>query len=269
MNIARFSVTRPVAVTMRICALVLLGYVCLTRLPIDLLPRVEIPIVSVSVNWPNTSPEEMETQIARPLEQAVSNVAGLETVSSTSQLGSANVRVQFRYGVNIDEASIDIMQAVQRAQRAFPNDPTISTPTVFKFDPNSLPILVYGVSGTNDAVKMQDIMTNEIAPILESAGGVAQVNVSGGQQRAIIVDVDPTKLQAYSLSIGEISTRLKQENISLPAGIATESRTEYSIRGIGYFTNLDQLRKLPIANVNGRLVPLSEVANVRDASQDT
>lgn len=268
MNIAKFSVTRPVAVTMRICALVLLGYVCLTKLPIDLLPKVDIPIISVSVNWPNTSPEEMETQIARPLEQAVSTVAGLQSVSSTSQLGSANVRVQFNYGVDIGQASIDIMQAVQRAQRGFPNDPTISTPSVFKFDPNQLPILVYGVSGTDDPVKMQDIMTNEISPILGAAGGVAQVNVSGGQQRAIIVDVDPTKLQAYSLSIDDISSRLKQENISLPAGIATESKTEYSIRAIGYFDNLDQLRKLPIANVNGHLVPLSDLANVRDASQD-
>ena len=268
MNIAKFSVTRPVAVTMRIAALVLLGYVCLTKLPIDLLPKVDIPIVSVSVNWPNTSPEEMETQIARPLEQAVSTVAGLQTVSSTSQLGSANVRVQFNYGVNINQASIDIMQAVQRAQRSFPNDPTISTPTVFKFDPNQLPILVYGVSGLNDPVKMQDIMTNEIAPILESSGGVAQVNVSGGQQRAIIVNVDPTKMQAYNLSLDTISSRLKQENISLPAGIATESSTEYSIRGVGYFTSLDEVRKLPVANINGRLVPLSDVATVLDASQD-
>jgi len=268
MNIAKFSVTRPVAVTMRICALVLLGYVCLTKLPIDLLPKVDIPIVSVSVNWPNTSPEEMETQIARPLEQAVSTVAGLQTVSSTSQLGSANVRVQFNYGVDINQASIDVMQAVQRAQRSFPNDPTISNPTVFKFDPNQLPILVYGVSGSNDPVKMQDIMTNQIAPILESAGGVAQVNVSGGQQRAIMVNVDPTKMQAYNLSLDKISSRLKQENISLPAGIATESNTEYSIRGVGYFTNLDEIRKLPIANVNGRLIPLSDVAEVVDASQD-
>jgi len=268
MNIAKFSVTRPVAVTMRIAALVLLGYVCLTKLPIDLLPKVDIPIVSVSVSWPNTSPEEMETQIARPLEQAVSTVPGLQTVSSTSSLGSANVRVQFNYGVDISQASIDVSQAVQRAQRAFPNDPNISTPTVFKFDPNQLPILVYGVTGSEDLVKMQDIMTNEIGPILESSGGVAQVNISGGQQRAIIIDVDPAKLQAFGLSLTDISTRLKQENISLPAGIARESNTEYSIRGVGYFSSLDQVRNLPVANVNSQLVPLSDLATVRDDSQE-
>src|SRR5256885_689451 len=140
MNIAKFSVTRPVALTMRIAALVVLGYVCLTKLPIDLLPKVDIPFVSVSVNWPNTSPEEMETQIARPLEQAVSTVSGMQSVSSSSSLGSASVRIQFNYGVDTNQAAIDVMQAVQRAQRGFPNDPNISTPTVFKFDPNQLPI---------------------------------------------------------------------------------------------------------------------------------
>src|SRR3954447_21823049 len=115
MNIGRFSVTRPVAVTMRIAALVLLGYICLLRLPIDLLPRVDIPTVGVSVSWPNTSPEEMETQISRPVEQAVSTVAGIDQVSSNSSLGSTFIRVQFKYGVDTSQAAIDVMQAVQRA----------------------------------------------------------------------------------------------------------------------------------------------------------
>lgn len=268
MNVGKFSVTRPVATTMRVAALVLLGLVCLFRLPIDLLPKVDVPTVAVSVSWPNTSPEEMETQIARPLEQAVATVQGIDTVSSTSQLGSANVRVQFNYGVNVNQAAIDVMQAVQRAQRRFPNDPNISQPTVFKFDPSQLPILVYGVSGGEDLVRMQDLMTNEVGPILESADGVAQVNISGGQARAIIVDVDPTRLQAYGLSLTDLSSRLRQENLSLPAGIARESNTEYSIRAVGYITDLEQLKQLPVANVEGRLVPLSDLANVRDASQD-
>lgn len=268
MNIAKFSVTRPVAVTMRIAALVLLGIVCLQRLPIDLLPKVDIPTVSVSVSWPNTSPEEMETQIARPLEQAVATVQGIDTVTSTSQLGSASVRVQFNYGVDVNQGAIDIMQSVQRAQRRFPNDPNISQPTVFKFDPNQLPILVYGVAGQQNMVQMQNLMTNEVAPILESASGVAQVNVSGGQARAIIVDVDPERLQAFKLSLNDISQRLRQENLSLPAGMAQESTTEYSIRAIGYFTNLEQLKDMPVANVSGRLVPLRDVASVRDDSQE-
>ncbi|HEY0868599.1 MAG TPA: efflux RND transporter permease subunit [Fimbriimonas sp.] len=270
MNIGKFSVTRPVAVTMRIASLVLLGFVCLMRLPIDLLPRVDIPTVAISVGWPNTSPEEMESQITRPLEQAVSTIKGLERVQSTSRLGSAFVRVQFKYGVDVDEASIDVMQAVQRAKGRFPRgDDTISEPSVFKFDPSSMPILVYGVSGGDDnLIKLRDQLINEISPMIESAGGVAAVNVSGGQDRAIMVDVDPEKLRAFGLSVADISSRIRQENMSAPAGMAQESRTEYSIRSIGYFQSLDDLRKVPIRNVNGQLVTLDQVANVRDASQD-
>src|SRR2546421_2277497 len=120
---------------MPIATLVLRGYICLTRLPIALLPRIQIPTISASVSWPNTPPENMEAQITRPLEQAVSTVQGLYLVSSTSSLGSSNVRVQFNYGVNIDQASLDVIQAVQRAKRRFPNDPNITEPSIFKFDP--------------------------------------------------------------------------------------------------------------------------------------
>lgn len=268
MSIARFSVTRPVAVTMRIAALVLLGFVCLFRLPIDLLPRVDIPTVAISVNWPNTAPQEMETQIARPLEQSVSTVPGLKLVTSSSSLGSTFVRVQFNYGVDIDAAAIDVMQAVQRAKRRFPNDPTLSEPTVFKFDPSTMPILAYGVSGETDLVRMRDMMVNDISPVIESADGVAQVNVAGGQDRAIMVDVDPNKLQAYGISISEISNRIRQENLSLPAGISREGNTELSIRSVGYFRNLADLRNLPLKNVDGKLVSLGQVARIRDASQD-
>jgi HAE1 family hydrophobic/amphiphilic exporter-1 len=269
-NVGKFAVTRPVAVTMRIAALVLLGIVCLMRLPIDLLPRVEIPTVAVNVDWPNTAPEEMETQIARPIEQAVATVPGLRLVTSSSSLGRASVRIQFNYGVDVDAAAIDVMQAVQRAKRSFPTDPNVGEPSVFKFDPSTLPILVYGISqeGTGDLIQLRRRMINEISPILESAGGVAQVNISGGQDRAIMIDVDPSKLQALGLSISDVSNRIRQENVSLPAGIAQESNTELTIRAVGYFTSLNEIRSVPIANRNGQLVPLSQVAEVRDASQD-
>ena len=202
MNIGQFSVSRPVGVTMRIASLVLLGFICLLRLPVDLLPKIDIPTVNVNVSWPNTGPEEMEAQITRPLEQSVSTVRGLDRVTSNSFQGFTSVRVQFKYGVDVDKAAIDVMQQVQRAVGRFPKDPNIAPPQVFKFDPSTTPILVYGVSSDNgDLVKLRDRMLNEISPQIESAGGVAQVNVSGGQARAIIVDIDAAKLQAHGLSI--------------------------------------------------------------------
>ena len=268
MNIGRFSVTRPVAVSMRIAALVLLGYICLLRIPIDLLPRITIPSISTNVSWPNTPPENMEAQITRPLEQAVSTIQGIYSVRSSSQLGSSNVTVQFNYGVDINQASLDVIQAVQRAKRRFPNDTNISEPSIFKFDPNSLPILTYGVTGDPDLVHLRTLMINQISPIVESTNGVAQVNVAGGYDRAIIVDVDPTKLQAFGISMSDISKRLSQENISLPAGYAKEGHTQYSIRSIGYFKSPSEIPNMPLGVYNGQLVRLREVANVRDATQD-
>ncbi|MBI5705554.1 MAG: efflux RND transporter permease subunit [Armatimonadetes bacterium] len=269
MNIGRFAVSRPVAVTMRIAALVLLGYICLIRLPIDLLPRVDFPTVAINVSWPNTSPEEMETQITRPIEQAISSVQGLYQISSNSSPGSSFVRAQLDYGTNIDQASITVMQLVQRAKRAFPNDPNISEPTVFKFDPTQMPIISFGVTSTKrDMINLRSTLINEVSPILEAAGGVAQVNISGGQDRAIMVDLDPAKLRAHGIAIADVSRRLQQENISLPAGYTREGNTEYSLRSIGYLKSLDDIRNVPLGLFNGQLVTLGQVATVRDASKD-
>src|SRR5216684_1006230 len=154
MNIAKWSVAKPVAVTMRIAALVLLGAICVTKLPIDLLPKVSIPTVAVVTQWPNVAPEEMETQITRPVEQAVSSAPNINNVSSQTVEGVSTVRVQFNWGTDIGQGAIDVMQLVQRARTSFPNDPTLQVPIVFKYDPSTLPILIYGVSGMDDPVKL-------------------------------------------------------------------------------------------------------------------
>lgn len=268
MTIAEFSVARPVAVTMRVASIVLLGAICATRLPIDLLPRISLPTVSVNVTWPNVAPEQMETQITRPIEQAISSAPGINQVSSSSTLGSSNVRIQFNWGTDIGRAAVDVLQLVQRAKRSLPNDPNISEPAVFKFDPSSLPILQFAVTGIDDPIKLRTLLDNEITPILESADGVASATVSGGLQRAIMVDVDPTKLQAYGLSFSSIISRISQENLDVPAGIARQGNTEYTIRAVGYLGSPAQLAKIPIATVNGQTVLLDKVAKVTDSNQD-
>jgi HAE1 family hydrophobic/amphiphilic exporter-1 len=269
MNLAKFSVTRPVAVTMRIAALVLLGAICYLRLSVDLLPKVSIPTVVVNVNWPNVGPEEMETQITRPLEQAVSSAPNITQVSSTSSTGQSSVRVQFNWGTDIGKAAVDVLQLVQRAKGSFPNDRTLQEPRVFKFDPSTLPIMIYGVTGDTNMVRLRTTLQNDIVPVLESADGVAQVNVTGGQARAILVDADPVKLQAYGITLDDLQNRLRAENLNLPAGIARQGNTEYTIRSVGYFGSLDEIRRVPIKQVNGALVTLGMVAAVKDEHPET
>ncbi len=269
MSVAKWSVSRPVAVTMRIAALVLLGAISFLRLPVDLLPRVDLPIVAINTDWPNTPPQEMETQITRPIEQAVSTVPGLYSVSSTSSLGSSSVRVTLNYGVDIDKAAVDVLQYVQRAYRSFPTDPELSPPVVFKFDPNTFPILIVAVSGIDDPIRLRTLLQNEVGPIVESAGGVAQVSISGGRTRAIIVDIDPDRMQAHNLTISDIVARIRAENISQPAGIAQIGEKEYVIRSSGYFESIEDAENTPIrSSASGRQVLLKDIAEVRDEARE-
>jgi HAE1 family hydrophobic/amphiphilic exporter-1 len=267
MSIARFSVLRPVAVTMRIASLVLLGLICLTRLPVDLLPRVSLPTLAVITRWPNVAPAEMESQITRPIEQAVSSASNIYQVSSTSSQGSSVVRVQFNYGTDIGQSAIDVLQQVERARQQFPDDPTLQTPLVSRFDPSQLPILIYGVSGQEEPARLKAILNNQITPIFQAAGGVASATATGGIDRAIMVDVDPTKLQAYHLLLSDIGRKIVAENLDLPAGIARSGNTEYTIRSIGYFKSPEEIAAIPVGNVNGQIISLGQIATVRDASQ--
>lgn len=268
MNIAKYAVSRPVAVCMQITALVLLGAICFTRLPIDLLPKVSLPTVSVSTTWPNVAPEEIEAQITRPIEQAVSSTPNLYQVTSSTSAGSSRVTVQLNWGSDIGQAAIDVMQRVERAKRSFPTDPTLQNPTVMRFDPNQMPILTLGVYGEKDPVKLRTLIDNQIAPIVESADGVASATVSGGQTRSIIVNVDPVKLSAHHLALADVTRRLVQENINSPAGIAKQSDTEYTIRSLGWLMSPKELRSIPLTAPNGQIVSLGDVANIKDSYQE-
>ncbi len=268
MSVARWSVSRPVAVTMRIAALVLLGAICFLRIPVDLLPQVDLPIVAVRTSWPNTPPQEIETQISRPIEQAVSTVPGIYSVNSSSEFGSSNVRVTLNYGVDVDKAAVDVLQYVQRATRSFPNDPNITPPTVFKFDPNSFPITIYGVTGIEDPIALRTLLVNEIAPVIESTQGVAEVTVTGGRERAIIVNVDPAKLQAFDATLPEITARIRAENISQPAGITKAGEKEYIIRSSGYFKSIQDAENTPIRTTNGRQILLKDLATIKDEARE-
>ncbi|HEY3376490.1 MAG TPA: efflux RND transporter permease subunit, partial [Armatimonadota bacterium] len=269
MNIAQFSVSRPVTVTMRIAALVLLGAISITRLAVDLLPNVTLPTITVSTAWPNVAPEEIEAQVTRPIEEALSSVSHLYVVNSSTDEGISTVRVQLQWGTDIGQAAVEVLQLIERARRAFPTDPTLQTPLVFKFDPSQAPILVYGVSGINDTVKLRTLLDNQVSPLVESANGVASATVTGGQQRAIIIDVDPVKLRAHNFALADVMRRLLEENINLPAGIARQSDTEYIVRSLGWFISPQQIANAPLGVYNGEVVRIGDVAAVQDSHTET
>src|SRR5262249_31051466 len=143
-------------------------------------------------------------------------------VDSSTVEGTSTVRVQFQWGTDIGQGAVDVLQLVERARQRFPTDPTLQTPIVYKYDPSQLPILIFGVAGEKDPVKLRTLRDNRVTPLLESPNGVASAVVPGGERRAIIVDVAPDRLRPYPLSLNNVNRRIAQENLNLPAGIAKQ-----------------------------------------------
>lgn len=270
MDIAALSVHRPVATWMRILIFVVLGALAYTQLPVELLPDITRPSLFVVTSWTGVSPEDLEYQITRPVEDVVATVPGLSSMRSDTSEGSSRVTLEFAPGYDMAQAALDTLQLVQKAQRQFPtDDPTLQAPTVQKFDPNSLPILVLGVSGISDPVRLRSVLTNEVKPILESAEGVGSADVAGGQERAIVVQFDSQSLLARGLSSQDLVTALSKENQNVPGGTAYEGNQQLLVRSYGWIQSLRELQNIPVGRTNGKLIPLKAVARVLDSHLDS
>lgn len=269
MDIAQLSVERPVATWMRILIFVLLGAIAYTQLAVELLPDVSRPSMYVTTSWTGVAPEDLETQITLEVEDVVATVPGIISLSSQTSEGSSRVTAEFNPGYDMGQAALDILQQVQRAQRGFPtDDASLQAPTVQRFDPNSIPILVLGVSGIEDRVLLRTILNDEVKPILESAEGVGAVEVNGGLERAIMVEFDTGSLLAHSLSSQDIVTSLSNENRNVPAGTAFEGNRQLLVRSYGWIKDLAELANVPVGSPNGYVVPLKSVARITDGHRD-
>jgi HAE1 family hydrophobic/amphiphilic exporter-1 len=269
MPIARFAVNRRVTVAMIACAIVVLGIFAFPRLPIDLLPSFSPPVINVSVSYTNVAPQQMETLVTRPLENAVSRVAGIQQINSTSSEGNSNITAQFYYGVNIDTAAVDVQQQVARTFSSLPNDPNLSQPQINKFNPNSLPVVRMFVTDPNMSMRdLGDLWTNTLSDEFSAVSGVASVQVSNSQTRAIMVQPDLGKLAGYNLTMAQVVSRIGQENVNLPAGIVQIANNEYQVQTNALFTNPSQIANIVIATKNGAPVFLRDVASVSDSIQE-
>ena len=245
---------------------VLLGGISLTRLPVDLMPESEFPSITVRVNYSGVGPLEMEELVTRPLEQAVSAIAGLEQVNSTSSEGSSMVRLTFAWGTDLNEAADEVRTRVDRVRGRLPED--ADSPNIFKFDSNSMPIMGIGVEGDYDAVTLREIAENDLSPRLERVAGVASVTIDGGLRRQIHVDLSRDKIQALNLSVDRITQVLRSENQNIPLGEIEDADRRMLLRSPGQFTSLDDVRNLIIMTRAGVPVYLKDIAEISDATED-
>jgi HAE1 family hydrophobic/amphiphilic exporter-1 len=266
MSIPRLAIERPVTMFMISGVIILLGSISLTRLPVDLMPDTQMPTITVRVNYSGVGPLEMEELVTRPLEQAVSAVAGLERVDSTSSEGSANVRLNFAWGTDLSEAADEVRTRVDRVRGRMPED--ADAPTVFKFDSTAMPIMGIGVKGDFDPVTLRELAQNDLSPRLERVAGVAAVTINGGLRRQIRVDLSREKITALNLPPDRIVQILRTENQNIPLGEVNDADRTLLLRSPGQFTNVDEIRNLVVMTRDGVPVYLRDIANVRDTTED-
>ena len=266
MSIPRTAIQRPITMFMLSSVVVLLGLISLTRLPVDLLPDVSFPSITVRVGYPGVGPLEIEELIVRPLEQAMAAVPGVEQINATASEGSGTVRLNFAWGTDLNEAADEVRTRVDRIRGRMPEE--ADAPTIFKFDANSQPIMGIGVEGDFDRVTLREIANNDLSPRLERVPGVAAVTVEGGLRRQIKVDLSKEKITALNLSVDRVTSVLRSENQNVPLGEVDEGDTTYLVRSAGQFQSLEDIRNLVILTTNGVPVYLRDIAEVYDGTED-
>jgi HAE1 family hydrophobic/amphiphilic exporter-1 len=248
---------------MVVLIVIVLGAISLSRLPIDLMPDITYPTLSISTTYQNAGPQEMEELVTRPIEEAMSAVPGVEEVYSVSTEGASNVRVMFTWGTDLDAAASDVRD---RLDRVIPNLPeNADRPTLRKFDPSSFPILILGIASNLDPIEVRKIIDNQIKYRIERVPGVAALEIRGGLEREVHVNLHTDKVKALGLPLEQIISRISSGNVNLPAGIIERGNLNVTVRAPGEFSDLDQLRGTVVAIREGVPIRVSEIADVEDS----
>lgn len=266
MSIPRLAIHRPVTMFMLSAIVILLGGLSVTRLPVDLMPDVTYPSLTVRVGYGGVGPVEIEELIIRPLEQSLAAVPGLEQVNSTASEGSGTVRLNFVWGTDLNEAADEVRTRVDRIRGRLPED--ADPPTIFKFDANSQPIVGIGVEGDFDRVTLREMAEVDLVPRLERVEGVASVTVDGGLRRQIRVELSREKITALDLPVDRIIQTIRTENQNVPLGEVNEGDTTFLLRSSSQFDSIDAIKNLIVFTRGGVPIYLRDVADVRDTTED-
>ncbi|OUM97760.1 MAG: hypothetical protein BAA04_03280 [Firmicutes bacterium ZCTH02-B6] len=262
MSIPALSVRRPIASLMIILAMLVLGGVALTRMPLALLPDLNFPAAVVITSYENVGPQEIETLVTRPIEEAMATVANVRRIRSTSSPGSSQVVVQFNWGTDMDFAALEMRERLDLIRDFLPDG--VGQPQVFRFDPSMQAMFQFNVGGMEDLASLKQFVEDNIKNRLERIEGVAQVNVMGGMERQIRVEVDQARLDAWGLSIDTVRQALAAGNLTLPVGRITAQGRELNVRTVGDFADLEQIRDTVIYAGPGGVVRVRDVAEVVD-----
>ena len=262
MHLPEFAVRRPITIFMLFLTVVIFGALALARLPVDLMPSFEMPVISVVTLYPGAGSEDIESNITEVIEDAVSTISGVEHVDSVSQTGLSAIMVQFEWGTDLNEASSDIRAMLDMLAYMLPSD--IEPPMLMKMSSTNIPVLMLGVTASENFEGLRHIIQKDIADPLKAVPGVASVTVMGGLEREIQIQIDPGRLEAVGIPMNQIVQMVAAENVDIPAGDVKIGWSEYTLRIPGRLQGIEELELVVIGQHQGRLVHLRDVAEVKD-----
>ena len=259
----KLFIRRPVFTTMLVMLLVVFGVTSYPSLGIDLYPDIDFPIVTVRITYTGASPEEMEGLITKPVEDAVSSVSGIKTLSSTSREGISETIIEFELGTNAKMAANDVREKVAGVRRRLPDE--IDEPVVPRYDITAQSIMTYSLaSETRERGEIRKIAENVVKDELQRIEGVAEVNVYGSGNREIHVYVDPVKLEAYNVPLQSLYEIINSSNYNTPGGRVKSNGNEITVRTLGKYKSVEDIGKIVVSLQQGRVIRLSDVATVVD-----
>jgi len=261
-------IRRPIMTSLVMLAILVFGIFAYRTLPVSDLPNVDFPTIQVNASLPGASPETMASSVATPLEKQFTTIAGISQMTSTSQLGSTSITIQFDLSRNLDGAAVDVQSAIAAAGGQLP--PNLPTPPTFKkVNPADSPILYVALSSTSLPIySVDEAAETTIGQQLSMLPGVAQVQVFGAAKYAVRVDADPNKLASLQVGINDLSTAVQNGNTNLPVGSIYAPDKTYTLESNGQLTTAAQFRPLIVTYRNGAPVRLDQLANVYDGVQD-
>jgi hydrophobic/amphiphilic exporter-1 (mainly G- bacteria), HAE1 family len=267
MSIYGSAVKRPITTILIFVAMMVVGLYSLTKLPVDLYPEIELPYLSVYTTYSGASASDIETNVTRPIENALSSVNKLKEITSRSSDNISVVFLEFEYETNLDEAANDVRSNLSFVQKNLPDD--AEDPVILKFNSSMMPIVYYAITAKESYAGLEKILDQKVVNPLNRIDGVGSVGLSGVPGREIYVDVDPRKMEAYNLTIEQIGNVLRAENINTPAGYIEMGKTDYPIRIQGEFAESDVIGNIVIGNANGNNIYVHDVATVRDTIRES
>lgn len=248
-------------------AILVIGIFSLTKLPLDLMPNMEFPSLTVITVYPGASAIEVEEQVSKPLEAVLSSAENLVEIKSISKENVSFIQLRYEWEEDITAAANNARDLLELVKSRMPSQ--AYTPIIYKINASMMPILGYAVNADENYNGLEEIVEDQIASALRKVDGVGTVIYLGQPQREIRVEIDPTRMQAYGMSVAQLSMMLKANNINVPSGFVTESAYDFSVRMPGKYESVEELENTVIKAFNGKVVRIKDVATVRDTFKET